>query len=90
MSDSRYKTLLANLPAVAAVVNSFESEAVQRAAFDQLMSALDKHTVSKSANRANGNGHADSRNGTSAEGSGEYEVVHELVDGGNIHSDLDD
>ncbi len=44
MSNARYKKLLTNLPSMAAVVNAFESEEVQREVFEVLIDALDEAT----------------------------------------------
>ncbi len=44
MNSTRYKKLLTNLPSMAAVVNSFTSEEVQREVFEVLIEALDEAT----------------------------------------------
>lgn len=90
MSDSRYKTLLSNLPAVAAVVNAFESPEVQVAAFDSLMAALDDHTGFRAEPvAAAGESKGNERGSAKANGKSrlEEEVEHDIVDGGNIHAD---
>ncbi|MFV0445424.1 MAG: hypothetical protein ACK5Q5_17740 [Planctomycetaceae bacterium] len=42
MSSQRYRRLLTNLPSMASVVNSFESQDVQREVYHILMEALDE------------------------------------------------
>ena len=84
MSSTRYKVLLSNLPGMAAVVNSFESEQVQIAVFDRLINALEeKPEFADSPSRSK-------REATSsaAEQADTTEVAHELVEGDSIHSDL--
>ena len=40
MNPQRYKLLMAYLPTVASIVNSFQSQEVQRVVYDNLMEAL--------------------------------------------------
>jgi hypothetical protein len=44
MNATRWKLLMAYLPAVASVVNSFENSEVQAKVFDTLLGALDEKT----------------------------------------------
>ncbi len=87
MNSTRYKTLLSYLPGMASVVNSFQSEQVQLAVFDRLISALDEKAelsetppVSKSSRAVNG------REGKAASAE---EIEHDLVEGDSIHAELE-
>ena len=73
-----YKTLVSYLPGMASVVNSFQSEQVQIAVFDRLISALEQ--------RPEFNEPSPARKST-ADASGE--IRHELVEGESIHADVD-
>ena len=86
MSSLHYKTLLANLPSMAAVVNSFNSPDVQKAVFDVLIESFEQRLASE---RANLNGSATSRsprNGADKPTDDDGELTHELVEGDSIHS----
>ncbi len=90
MSSLHYKTLLANLPSMAAVVNSFDSPDVQRAVFDVLIDSFQQRLATELASM---NGSAtsqslSSRNGKPSED--DQDLTHELVDGESIHSFSDD
>ncbi|HBN74676.1 hypothetical protein [Rubinisphaera italica] len=76
MSSARYKTLLSYLPGMATVVNSFNSEQVQIAVFDRLISALEE--------RAEFNEAATPTKKKPPE-PGE-EIAHDLVEGDSIHN----
>ncbi len=80
MSSARYKTLLSYLPGMASVVNSFQSEQVQIAVFDRLMSALEE--------RAEFNETSASEKPKPAAKSSE-EVAHDLIEGESIHTAID-
>ena len=75
MSSARYKTLLSYLPGMATVVNSFNSEQVQIAVFDRLISALEE--------RAEFNEAATTKKKTPEPGA---EIEHELIEGDSIHN----
>lgn len=80
MSSTSYKKLLTNLPSMAAIVNSFQSEQVQIRVYETLIQALEERrsdsgeeqssTLKKSSSVLLTNG----------------DVSHELVEGDSIHS----
>ncbi|WP_166821894.1 hypothetical protein [Thalassoroseus pseudoceratinae] len=87
MSSLHYKTLLANLPSMAAVVNSFESPDVQRAVFDVLIDSFQKRLASErtsSSSTPDATPPVRSSNGKSSEEVAD--LTHDLVDGESIHS----
>ncbi|MBL4883026.1 MAG: hypothetical protein JKY95_00640 [Planctomycetaceae bacterium] len=87
MDSLQYKTLVSYLPGMASVVNSFNSEQVQIAVFDRLITALEKksETVAvASGGRSSGEAKADTVPEAS---SGELE--HDLVEGESIHAIID-
>ena len=87
MNSSRYKTLLSYLPGMAAVVNMFDSEQVQIAVFDRLISALDEKTEQAPASTSKSRSKKAASNDDS-----EIEIEHDLIEGESIHAlaDLDD
>ena len=78
MSSARYKKLLANLPAMAAVVNSFQSPEVQKAVYEALMDSLNQQDgLSESIIMRRSAAVA------ASEAAGD---AHDLVEGDSIHS----
>ena len=77
MSSARYKRLLTNLPSMAAIVNSFESQEVQLSVFNTLMDALEE---------SGGLTSTDSRTVRRPSSATPGEVEHELLEGDSIHS----
>lgn len=90
MSSLHYKTLLANLPSMAAVVNSFDSPEVQRAVFDVLIDSFQQRLANELAS-TNGSSSSQSVSSRTAQPTDEaQDLTHELVDGESIHSFSDD
>jgi len=91
MNSTRYKTLLSYLPGMASVVNSFQSEQVQLAVFDRLISALEEKAELADSPPAARSSRSTSRTPASSalEIPGAEEIEHELVEGDSIHADLD-
>jgi hypothetical protein len=87
MKTARWKVLMAYLPGMASVVNSFQSPQVQLAVFESLMSALDEKT---DAEDGLANGSAKPSSARSArrrvEPLSDTELTHDLVDGDSIHA----
>lgn len=85
MSSSRYKKLVTNLPSMAAVVNSFTSEEVQREVFEVLIEALDEATseeLGEGAIRPRVTPRRPAKPASRAAGNG----TAELMEGDSIHS----
>ncbi|RLS58652.1 MAG: hypothetical protein DWH91_01895 [Planctomycetota bacterium] len=77
MSSANYRRLLTNLPSMAAVVNSFQSEEVQLAVYRVLVDSLLEATADEPSASAIRSSRSRSR---------PNEIEHELVEGDNIHS----
>lgn len=91
MSSSNYKQLIAYMPTMAAVVNSFQSPEVQLVAFQRLIDALEDALQIRPAGDAARppravNGSAAPRSTSSVSAGPEMEIAHDLVDGDSIHS----
>lgn len=82
MSSTSYKKLLSNLPSMAAIVNSFESEQVQIRVYETLIQALEDRNV----DQADEPGQSSTLNKSSSVLLTNGEVTHELVEGDSIHS----
>ena len=89
MSSTPYKQLIAYLPTMAAVVNSFQSPEVQLVAFKRLIGALDDALNVKPGSEQGKPlrqvASSSSRNGHGSSAS-DIEITHELVEGESIHS----
>lgn len=85
MSNARYKKLLTNLPSMAAVVNAFESEEVQREVFDVLIDALDEAT-SEELGEARMRPRVKPRDTANGKGNGARHGGADLIEGDSIHS----
>ena len=88
-SSSRWRILTAYLPGIASVVNSFQSNDVQVAVYQELMKALDEKTESEemptsaSKVRPSRGGKSVSRDTATASDS---ELAYDIVEGESIHA----
>lgn len=90
MNSMRYKVLLSYLPGMASVVNSFQSEQVQLAVFDRLISALEEKTdYVETSSTGKSSRSSSSRSSSASLDVSSAELEHELVEGESIHADLD-
>lgn len=89
MNSMRYKVLLSYLPGMASVVNSFQSEQVQLAVFDRLISALEEKTDYVETSSTGKSSRSSSSRSSSSLDVSSAELEHELVEGESIHADLD-
>ncbi|MCA8983715.1 MAG: hypothetical protein R3C12_14300 [Planctomycetaceae bacterium] len=89
MNSMRYKVLLSYLPGMASVVNSFQSEQVQLAVFDRLISALEEKTDFVETSSTGKSSRSSSSRSSSSLDVSSAELEHELVEGESIHADLD-
>ena len=91
MSSTHYKQLIAYMPTMAAVVNSFESPEVQLVAFQRLIGAFETALNIKPPVEAPKSSRTSfaSRNGHGSSDS-DMEITHDLVEGESIHSAIGD
>jgi hypothetical protein len=92
MTSARYKTLLAYLPGMASVVNSFQSQEVQLAVYNNLMDALNERETSDGKTPLSNIKPVQSQYSARRVSipSQESMVLHDLVEGANIHTDMND
>jgi len=83
----QYKTLLSYLPGMASVVNSFNSEQVQVAVFDRLISALEQRTETTTSPVKIQEGNA--KIATASAKAPSDELEQDLIEGDSIHSVID-
>ncbi len=89
MSISRWRVLTAYLPGIASVVNSFQSNEVQIAVYQDLMKALDEKTEAEEAQAAaKSRSHSRSKPAEReiASNNSENDLVYDIVEGDSIHS----
>ena len=87
-SSSRWRILTAYLPGIASVVNSFESNDVQVAVYQELMKALDEKTESEempTSTKARVTRGGKSARDAAAGGS-DSDLAYDLVEGESIHA----
>jgi len=77
MSSPSYKKLLTNLPSMAAIVNSFQSEQVQIRVYETLIQALEDRQSGEASSTLKKSSSVLLTNG---------DVSHDLVEGDSIHS----
>ena len=88
-SSSRWRILTAYLPGIASVVNSFQSNDVQVAVYQELMKALDEKTESEempataSKARSSRGGKSTGRDAVS---SSDTDLAYDIVEGESIHA----
>ena len=89
-SSSRWRILTAYLPGIASVVNSFQSNDVQVAVYQELMRALDEKTESEATPmaaikvRASRGGRSAARD--AATGGSDSDLAYDIVEGESIHA----
>ncbi len=89
-SSSRWRILTAYLPGIASVVNSFQSNDVQVAVYQELMKALDEKTESEEMPAATSKART-SRGGKSiardvASSTSDSDLAYDIVEGESIHA----
>lgn len=82
MSSTSYKKLLTNLPSMAAIVNSFQSEQVQIRVYETLIQALEN----RQSDLSDEPGQSSTLKKSSSVLLTNGDVSHELVEGDSIHS----
>ena len=87
MNNLQYKTLLSYLPGMASVVNSFNSEQVQVAVFDRLISALEERN--ESSNSSSGTRSIKQKSSAEVAETASAELEHDIIEGGSIHAGID-
>ncbi len=84
MNAMRLRTLMTNLPGMAAVVNSFNSPQVQLAVFEALMQAMNEKMELEGLGGAPAP--VPSRAAIAPPRGLDQELTHDLIDGDSIHS----